>query len=102
MTAPGSAVTARFEVVFELGLHAHPSTVFGDYASRFDCTVAVTRADPDGSADGKSVLQLMMLAAEAGTVLTVHANGTDASAFVDGLEQAINDACRDPVLRRAE
>lgn len=65
------------------GLHMRPISAFAEMASRFDCTVTVTK---DGRrVNGKSPLELMFLAAEQGSELLLEASGSDAEAALDAL-----------------
>ena len=65
-----------FLIKNKFGLHARPSASLVQTASRFRSDIKVEK---DGQvADGKSILDLMMLAAAQGTSITVKANGEDA------------------------
>ena len=75
-----------------LGLHARPATVFAETASGFNADVHVARADSDHRVDGKSIMQLLMLAATAGTPLVIEASGGDAQEAVDALVALIESA----------
>jgi phosphotransferase system HPr (HPr) family protein len=66
-----------------MGLHARPSTQIATTASRFAADIAIVKDDQ--RADAKSVLELLMLAAECGSRLTIHASGPDAQAAVQAL-----------------
>ena len=60
----------------KFGLHARPSASFVQTASRFRSDIKVEK---DGQvADGKSILDLMMLGAAQGTHITIKAQGEDA------------------------
>ena len=72
----------------KLGLHARPAMQFVDVANQFQAAVKVCKGDQ--TVDGKSIMQMMMLAATAGTVLKIVADGHDASKALDALEQLIN------------
>ena len=72
----------------KLGLHARPAMQFVDVANQFQCAVKVCKGDQ--AVDGKSIMQMMMLAATAGTVLKIVADGNDAAKALDALEQLIN------------
>ncbi len=63
-------------IVNRLGLHARPAMSFVDLASTFRSAITVTK--PDCSVDGKSIMQMMMLAASEGTELEIAAEGEDA------------------------
>jgi phosphocarrier protein len=65
------------------GLHLRPLTAFAQAASRFQCTVTVSK---DGRVvNGKSPLELMFLAAEQGSRLTVQTSGPDAQDALEAL-----------------
>jgi phosphocarrier protein len=72
----------------KLGLHARPAMQFVDVANQFQSGVKVCKGDQ--TVDGKSIMQMMMLAATAGTVLKIVAEGGDALKALDALEQLIN------------
>jgi phosphocarrier protein HPr len=73
-----------------LGLHARPAMAFVDVASQ--CKAAVTiRKLPDGEpVDGKSIMQLLMLAATQGTQLEITASGDDAADALQRLKELVN------------
>jgi len=66
-----------------MGLHARPSTQIATTASRFAADVQIVKDDQ--RADAKSVLELLMLAAEYGSELTITASGPDADAAVNAV-----------------
>ena len=68
-----------------LGLHARPAMMFVDVASKFAADVTVRRCDQVEFVDGKSIMQLMMLAATQGTELEICAKGDDADPAVQEL-----------------
>jgi phosphocarrier protein HPr len=65
----------EFKVKNRLGLHARPAAIFVQTTSKFKSSVKVRRGDQE--VDGKSIMGLMMLAAEEGSVLTISAHGPD-------------------------
>jgi len=72
----------------KFGLHARPSASFVQTASRFQSEIVVEK---DGQvADGKSILDLMTLAAAYGTFITIRANGEDAQEALRALETLID------------
>lgn len=82
-----STVKANVTIVNKLGLHARPAMEFVDCASRFTSEVFVKRGDQ--SVNGKSIMEMMLLAATAGTVLEVEATGDDAQAAIDDLVKLV-------------
>ena len=74
---------ARVVLTNKMGLHARPSTQIAQAASQFTSDIQISK---DGlSVDAKSVLELLMLAAECGSELVVSADGDDAQAAVEEL-----------------
>jgi phosphocarrier protein len=72
----------------KLGLHARPAMQFVDVANQFQCGIKVWKGDQ--VVDGKSIMQMMMLAATAGTGLKIAAEGDDAEKALEALEKLIN------------
>lgn len=70
-------------VANRLGLHARAAARFVHLASRFQAQVRVTRGSQ--TMDGKSIMGILLLAAAAGSRLTVSADGQDEQAAVDAL-----------------
>jgi len=60
------------------GLHARPATQFVEAANRFASRVTVFKDNQ--KVNGKSVMEMMLLDAEQGTVLRIETEGADAAA----------------------
>ncbi len=71
-----------------LGLHARPAMAFVDVANGFQSDIRVNKGQQD--VDGKSIMQMMMLAATQGTQLIVRAKGGDADAALTALAELVN------------
>lgn len=81
------AASTQVTIINKLGLHARPAMSFVDTASGFKSDIKVTK---DGQVvDGKSIMQLMMLAATAGTKLKIDAEGPDADEAVAALVKLV-------------
>jgi len=79
-------VSKKIEVVNEMGLHARPAMQFVDAANTFASRVTVFREGDDPiEADGKSVMQMIILEAVKGTSLRIEAEGEDAEQAVKTL-----------------
>ena len=65
------------------GLHARPAAEIVKAASRFRSEVTIRRDDME--VNGKSIMGVMMLAAEYGSTLWLRANGEDAEQAVDAI-----------------
>jgi phosphotransferase system HPr (HPr) family protein len=70
-------VEERATVMNRLGLHARAAAQLVRLASGFKSAVRLDRADGSASADAKSILSVLMLAASRGTELRVSADGED-------------------------
>ena len=69
------------------GLHMRPAMQFVDLASQFDSDIQVRNADME--VDGKSIMQMSMLAATCGTRLTLRASGVDAGQALEALRDLV-------------
>lgn len=69
------------------GLHARPAHLFVQTANAYASSLRVGRTDQEERVDGKSIMGMMMLAAEKGVELELEATGPDA----DGLLRALVD-----------
>ena len=65
-------------IVNRLGLHARPAMAFVEEASRFAADITVRKCGDGDTVDGKSILQMLMLAGTCGTVIEITADGGDA------------------------
>jgi phosphocarrier protein len=65
------------------GLHARPAAEIVKAASKFKSEVTISRDDME--VNGKSIMGVMMLAAEYGTTLWLRANGDDAEQAVEAI-----------------
>lgn len=73
----------------EKGLHARASAKFVEVCERFDATATVSK---DGeTANGESILGLMMLAASKGTQIDVVTEGPEAEQLMTALYALVND-----------
>lgn len=80
-------VEREVEIQNRHGLHARPASEFVKLASSYSAEV---RVEKDGlEVNGKSIMGVLMLAAEPGAVLTVRAQGEDAAEVVDALVEFV-------------
>ena len=70
-------------IVNKNGLHARPAAELVKTASRFQCDITMVRDDLE--VNGKSIMGVMMLAAECGAELLVRADGPDAEQAVSAI-----------------
>jgi phosphocarrier protein HPr len=76
------------QVVNRLGLHARPAAMFVRTTGRFESEVFVCKGDVE--VNGKSIMGVMMLAAEKGSTLLLRAEGPDAEDVLDALDALIS------------
>lgn len=71
------------KIVNSLGLHARPAAQVVKMASGFTAEIELVK---DGMAvNGKSIMGVMMLAAESGSSITVRANGSDEAQAMEAI-----------------
>jgi phosphocarrier protein len=92
MTAPKAA--SKFTIVNTLGLHARAATKLVQLATRFPCDVEVARDDQ--TANGKSVMGVLLLCGSKGTVLEVRAHGERAEECVTAIGELIANRFGEP------
>lgn len=71
------------------GLHARPSAAFVQAANQFESEIILV--NEDRIANGKSIISLMVLAAESGAVVKLKIDGPDEADAMDALEKLINN-----------
>lgn len=91
---PNEQIERTVEVSHEEGLHMRPAMQFVDCANGFSCQVSVYKGDQ--CVDGKSIMQMTMLAASKGTSLRIVAEGSDADDAVEALVKVIENKTTAP------
>ena len=71
------------------GLHARPAALFVQIANKFDSRITVRRDTEE--VNGKSIMGILMLGAEQGSLIVIEAEGQDAQAALVELEKTINN-----------
>jgi len=79
-----------------LGIHARPAALLVQMASKFQADIFLSKADIRG-VNGKSIMSVMMLAAEKGAEVTVEAKGEDADSAVDALTELLQSNFEDKI-----
>lgn len=74
-------------VTHEVGLHARPAALFVKKAGQFGADVRVSHDESEVNA--KSILQVLTLGVEQGAVITVRAEGEDASEALEALRTLV-------------
>ncbi len=71
-------------IINPLGIHARPAALLVQAAAQYTANIYFSKGDVD-QVNGKSIMGVMMLAAEQGAQITVKAEGEDAAAAVEEL-----------------
>jgi len=88
MSSTTPTCRATITIQNRLGLHARPAMALVDVANRFASAVKIRKEQQ--VVDGKSIMQVMMLAATQGTELELEAVGPDAEQLVEEVTQLVN------------
>ena len=80
-------VTGTYIILNRSGFHARPAGLFVKTASRFRSVIKVVNGKQ--SADGKSILALMLLGATPGAEITIEAQGEDEAEALNALAELI-------------
>jgi len=82
-------IVRKVKILNSMGLHARPAAQFVKIASQFKSDVYVSKNERE--VNGKSIMGVMMLAAEMGTELTIKVDGKDQQEAMEALVTLINN-----------
>ena len=98
----GETLRRPVTVLNPQGLHMRPASAFVEQAAKVSGTVTVAKGEQ--RVNGKSLWDLLLLAAEQGTELVLEVSGDDAIAAVDALAQLLSaptaEEPHDPAIAR--
>ena len=77
----------RVRIQNRLGLHARPAAELVKLAGRFEADIRLSKGELE--VNGKSIMGVLMLAAEQGTELVIATSGADARDAADALADLI-------------
>lgn len=86
-------VEREVQIENKLGLHARPAAEVVKTAAKFRSDITICRDDLE--VNGKSIMGVMMLAAEHGSRITLRADGPDEEQAVDALSELIASKFRE-------
>ena len=81
-------------IVNQDGLHARPAAQIVRIASTFDSDIELSKDGMD--VNGKSIMGVMMLAAECGSAIIIRATGHDAERAVEALAALVDGGFGEP------
>ncbi len=82
-------INTEIKIVNKLGLHARASAKFVSTASRFQSRIDVTKDNK--TINGKSIMGVMMLAANKGSLLQIEIEGPDENELAKAITNLINN-----------
>jgi phosphocarrier protein len=82
-------IKTKIKIINKLGLHARASAKFVSTAARYQSHIDVTKNSQ--TVNGKSIMGVMMLAANQGSELVLEIEGPDETQMHDALVQLINN-----------
>ena len=77
------------QIVNKNGLHARPAAEIVKLAAKFQSEITIAREDLD--VNGKSIMGVMMLAAEHGSMIILRAEGPDADQALEALATLVSN-----------
>ena len=80
-------LSREIAIVNRLGLHARAASKFVALAAGFKAEIRLCNGTKN--VDGKNIMDVMLLAAARGTVLTLTAEGEDAETAINALERLV-------------
>jgi len=82
-------IVKKLEIKNRLGLHARAAALLVQTVNKFSAQVSVSK---DGqTADGRSIMGVLTLAATQGSKIHIEANGEDADKVVKALEKLLDN-----------
>src|SRR3989442_2768636 len=92
--SPQEQQRAILEIRNKLGLHARAAKLLVETATRFDAEIKI--AKDDQTVNGRSIMGIMMLAAEQGSRIEVTASGPQASEALAAIPELIDSRFHEP------
>ena len=80
-------LSKQVEVINKLGLHARASAKLVEVANKFTCNIYLNKDNK--KANAKSIMNVMMLAASRGSILTITVDGIDEVHALQAIEDLI-------------
>ena len=81
-------IKRKVKIENKQGLHARPAAIFVQIANKFSSDIVISKGDQ--KVNGKSIMGIMMLAAECGSNVYITASGDDAHEAVEELEKLLS------------
>ena len=82
-------ITQEIKITNRLGLHARPAAMVAQTAADFDCDIKIAKDRLEINA--KSIMGVMMLAAEFGSYIQVTTDGSDEKEAFEAIKKLFDD-----------
>lgn len=82
-------ISKKLTIINKLGLHARAAAKLVNLTAKFESEIQIKKREQ--TVNGKSIMGLMMLAANKGTELTIVAIGEDEEHAISKIEGLVND-----------
>lgn len=82
-------IQKELKIINRLGLHARPAALIAQTAAGFACEIELTKDNV--TINAKSIMGVMMLAAEFGSSIRITTNGSDEVQAAEALEKLFSD-----------
>ena len=92
--SPQEEQRAILEIRNKLGLHARAAKMLVETATRFDAEIKIVKDDQ--TVNGRSIMGIMMLAAEQGSRIEVTASGPQAREALAAIRELIDSRFNEP------
>lgn len=80
-------VEKKIIIKHKQGLHARPAALFVQIANKYESAISVKKDDQE--VNGKSIMGILMLAAEKGSQIYIRVEGRDARQAIEELEKLL-------------
>ena len=80
-------ISKNITVINKLGIHARSASKLAALCAQFESTISLQNTQNSASANGKSIMDLLLLEAVVGTELKVECEGSDAEATMVAISQ---------------
>ena len=78
-------VKKKIKIKNPQGLHARPASIFVRLANKFESDISVRKGSEN--VNGKSIMGLLMLAANQGSIVEIEVSGPDAEMMMEAIEK---------------
>jgi phosphocarrier protein len=86
-------ITEDIKITNKLGIHARPAALLAQEAGKFKSDIFISKDDVEINA--KSIMGIMMIAAECGSIITLKISGADEKEAVEAIKGVLKKICKE-------